>query len=67
MSSRLAHRPRYRNMRQFVQSSRSLRQKFSRTGWTYRSQKVFYEKRVLGYGLSLLPLGRRLAPHILAY
>lgn len=60
MSSRIAHRPRYRNMKQLAQSSFHTRQDYLRTRWVYRKQTVRYEKHPLGYGLSLLPIGYRL-------
>lgn len=60
MSSRIAHRPRYRSMKQLAHSSFHPRQEYLRTRWTYRKQSVRYEKRPLGYGLSLIPFGYRL-------
>jgi hypothetical protein len=61
MSKRIAHRARYRNMRQFpLFFSRSRRDFFS-IRWTYRRQTPLYEKRALGYGLSLIPIDFRLS------
>gem|GEM_PF-618689 len=57
MRRRIAHRPRYRNMRQLVQPPLHPHQNFFRTCWTYRHQKPSYEKRPLGYRLSLIPPG----------
>lgn len=58
MSSRIAHRPRYRTMRQLAQSSQHSRYEFfRRSRWTYRTQALQLEKHPLGYGLSLIPLG----------
>ncbi|MBV9710963.1 MAG: hypothetical protein JO011_08625 [Ktedonobacteraceae bacterium] len=57
MSGRIAHRPHYRHVRQFVPSYKSTRQPFFRTRWSYRRQSPSYEKRPLGYGLSLIPFG----------
>ncbi len=53
MSGRVAHRPHYRHMRQFVPSYKSTRQSFFRTRWSYRRQSPSYEKHPLGYRLSL--------------
>ncbi len=57
MSGRIAHRPHYRNMRQSGPLSRYTRQPFFYTRWSYRRQSLSYEKRPLGYGLSLIPFG----------
>ena len=57
MSGRIAHRPHYRNMRQFGPLSRSTRQSFFYARWSYRRQSLSYEKRPLGYSLSLIPFG----------
>ena len=60
MSRRIAHRARYRNMRQFpLFFSRSRRDSFF-IGWTYRRQTPLYEKHTLGYGLLLIPIDFRL-------
>jgi hypothetical protein len=59
LSRRIAHRPRYRNIRQFIQPSERSRQHFFRTRWTYRRQTTDYEKHPLGYGLSLIPVPLR--------
>jgi hypothetical protein len=66
MSRRIAHRPRYHNMRHLVQPQFRSRQTFLRTRWTYRRQKPVYEKRPLGYGLSLIAVGYRFVPAMLA-
>ena len=55
MSGRIAHRPRYRNTHQYMQSSFNARQKFFSKHWTYRRQKPVFERHPLGYGLSLIP------------
>ena len=55
MSGRIAHRPHYRNMRQFAPSYNNARQPFFRTRWSYRRQSPSCEKHPLGYRLSLLP------------
>lgn len=55
MSGRIAHRPRYRNTRQYIQSSFNARQNFFSKRWTYRPQKPVFERHPLGYGLSLIP------------
>lgn len=60
MSARIAHRPRYRMMHHPVQPPRNARYLFLNNRWTYRGQKLRYEKRPLGYGLSLIPFGYRL-------
>jgi hypothetical protein len=57
MSGRIAHRPHYRTMRQTGHLSRSTRQSFFYARWSYRRQSLSYEKRPLGYSLSLLPFG----------
>ena len=57
MSGRIAHRPHYRHMHQVVSPFKSTRQPFFRTHWSYRRQSLSYEKRPLGYGLSLIPSG----------
>lgn len=68
MSDRIAHRPRYRTMRQFALSSHHSRQDFfQRTRWTYRKQTVHYEKHPLGYSLSLIPLTYRLMANSIAW
>ena len=59
MSSRIAHRPHYRNTRNLVQASLYTRNKFFHTRWTYRNQSVRYEKHPLGYKLSFIPFGYR--------
>jgi hypothetical protein len=59
MSRRIAHRPRYRNMRQLVQPPLHPRQNFFRSRWTYRHQRPSYEKHPLGYRLSLIVPGYR--------
>jgi hypothetical protein len=65
MSRRIAHRPRYRNMRQLVQPQPHPRQNFFHTRWTYRHQKSSYEKHALGYRLSLIPISYRFIPGIM--
>jgi hypothetical protein len=62
MSQRIAHRPRYRSMRQLIPPSLRSHQSFFRERWTYRRQETRYEKRPLGYGLSLIPVTYHLAP-----
>ncbi len=60
MSNRIAHRARYRNMRQFpLFFPRSRHDSFSMR-WTYRRQTPLYEKRAPGYGLLLIPIDFRL-------
>ena len=61
MSRRIAHRARYRNMRQFPLFFPRSRHDFFRMRWTYRRQTPLYEKHVLGYSLSLIPIEFRLA------
>ena len=58
MGRRIAHRPRYQSMRQLTQPQFSSRHGFflSRARWSYRQQKSRYEKRRLGYRLSLIPI-----------
>jgi hypothetical protein len=62
MSDRIAHRPRYRSMRQLIQPSLRSHQSFFRNRWAYRRHEATYEKRPLGYGLSLIPVAYRLVP-----
>ena len=66
MSQRIAHRPRYRSVRQLVPPSlRSYKSSF-RDRWTYRRhQGHLNEKRPLGYGLSLIPVTYHLTPTLL--
>ncbi|HLZ56488.1 MAG TPA: hypothetical protein VKR06_06025 [Ktedonosporobacter sp.] len=60
MSRRIAHRPRYRNQQQRIPPSLHARQNLFYSRWAYRRQQLAYEKRPLGYGLSLIPFGYRL-------
>jgi hypothetical protein len=55
MRGQIPHRPRYRMMRHLVQSHLHSRQSFFNGRWSYRQQVNSYEKRALGYGLSLVP------------
>jgi hypothetical protein len=57
MSGRVAYRPHYRHTRQGVSPSKNTRQSFFYTRWSYRRQSLSYEKRPLGYSLSLIPYG----------
>ena len=57
MSGRIAHRPHYRHVRQAGHLSQSTRHPFFYTRWSYRRQSLSYEKRPLGYSLSLIPFG----------
>jgi hypothetical protein len=60
MSRRIAHRPRYRNMRSIPQPSLRSHKDFFRNNWTYRRQGIPFQKRTLGQGLLLIPWGYRL-------
>lgn len=60
MSRRIAHRPRYRSIRQIVSPLHNTRRTFFRERWSYRRRDLDYEKRPLGYGLSFVPFGYRL-------
>jgi hypothetical protein len=60
MSRRIAHRPRYRNMRHLILSSPRSRQDFFHLRWLHRRQTSHYEKHALGYGISLIPVNYRL-------
>ncbi len=62
MSQRIAHRPRYRSMRQLIPPSLRSHPSFFRQRWTYRRQEVRYEKHSLGYSLSLIPVTYHLTP-----
>jgi hypothetical protein len=62
MSGRIAHRPRYRSMRQLIPPSLRSHQSFFRDRWIYRRRETFYERHPLGYGLSLIPVAYHLAP-----
>lgn len=66
MSSRVAHRPHYRNTHHLVQASLYTRNKFFHTRWVYRNQSVRYEKHPLGYSLSFIPLSYRFMHNIVA-
>jgi hypothetical protein len=54
MSGRIAHRPRYRNLKYLYQPSSRTRKDFFRTRWTYRAMPP-YQKPKLGQGLALIP------------
>ena len=58
MSRRIAHRPRYRDMRHLSQPSLRTRQEFFRQCWTYRRWNLSYPKPILGQGLLLVPFYR---------
>ena len=60
MSRRIAHRPRYHNMRSIPQTPLRSHKDFLRYRWIYRSQNKPYQKRTLGQGLMLIPWGYRL-------
>ena len=60
MSRRIAHRARYRNMRHFTLFPPRSRHDFFSIRWVYRRQTTPYEKRSLGYRLSLIPIDFRL-------
>ena len=57
MSGRIAHRPNYRISRRFPQPPRHSQKEYLRTRWTYRQQRLQFEKHPLGYGLSLVSFG----------
>ncbi|HLZ80499.1 MAG TPA: hypothetical protein VKP04_02625 [Ktedonobacteraceae bacterium] len=57
-SRRIAHRPRYRNLRPLSPPSLRARQEFFRQRWTYRRLNFSYQKPTLGQGLLLLPIYR---------
>ena len=58
MSRRIAHRPRYRDMRHLSQPTLRTRKDFFRHRWTYRRQHLGYPKPILGQGLLLVPFYR---------
>ena len=58
MSRRIAHRPRYRDMRHMSQPSLRTRKEFFRQRWTYHHQNLAYSKPILGQGLLLVPFYR---------
>jgi hypothetical protein len=60
MSRRIAHRPRYHSMRTIPQTPLRSHKDFLRYHWTYRSQKMPYQKRHLGQGIMLFPWGYHL-------
>jgi len=66
MTGRIAHRPNYRISRRFAQPSRLSQKEYLRTRWTYRQQRLQFEKHPLGYGLSFVPFGYRQIRHIIA-
>ncbi len=66
MSSRIAHRPRYRTTKP-VSSAFYSQQPFFRAYWKYRNNSMSYEKHSLGYRLSLLPLRHRLMQQLVLY
>jgi hypothetical protein len=57
MSRRIAHRARYRNMRQFPLFFPRSRHDYR---WIYQRQTPLYVKHALGYRLSLIPIDFRL-------
>ena len=65
MSRRIAHRPRYRSTRQIISPPHTSHRTFFRERWSYRRRDFTYEKRSLGYGLSFVPFGYRLAQRII--
>jgi hypothetical protein len=67
MSGRIAHRPRYRDTRQYMSSSFNARQKFFCKQWAYRRQKPVFERHPLGYGLSLIPVGYATLKSLIQY
>ncbi|HEU5380105.1 MAG TPA: hypothetical protein VFV38_32170 [Ktedonobacteraceae bacterium] len=60
MSRRLAHRPRYHQMRATSRPLSRPHQDYLRQRWMYRQQHVSYARHPLGYGLSLVPWGWQL-------
>jgi hypothetical protein len=58
MSRRIAHRPRYREMRHLSQPSLRTRKEFFPRRWTYRRLNFSYQKPTLGYGLLFVPIYR---------
>jgi hypothetical protein len=58
MSRRIAHRPRYRDMRYLSQPSLRTRKEFFHQRWTYRRQTFTYQKPMLGQSLLLVPFYR---------
>lgn len=66
MSGRIAHRPHYRISRRFAQPLRSSQKEYLHTRWTYRQQRLQFEKHSLGSGLSLVPFGYRFMGGIMA-
>ena len=59
MSRRIAHRPRHHNARYLPQPLPRSHKDYYHHRWTYRRLAVPYQKRKLGQGLLLLPLGSR--------
>jgi hypothetical protein len=66
MSRRIAHRPRYHQLRPLPHSSPRSHKDFLRNRWTYRKQTIHYQKRTPGQGLLLIPWGYRLVRGILS-
>ncbi len=58
MSGRIAHRPRYRNLKHLSQPTLRTRKDFFRTRWTYRRLANTYQKPILGQSLLLVPFYR---------
>jgi hypothetical protein len=58
MSRRIAHRPRYREMRHLSQPSLRTRKEFFPRRWTYRRLNFSYQKTTLGRGLLFAPIYR---------
>ncbi|GCE49359.1 hypothetical protein EI42_02470 [Thermosporothrix hazakensis] len=59
MSSRIAHRPRFRALppQAFTRFPAQAYKKYYLARWTYRPQHSTYEKHPLGYGLTRIPYG----------
>lgn len=67
MSRRIAHRPRYHQMRPLPHPSLRSHKDFLRTRWTYRHQTIPYQKRSPGQGILHFSWGYRLVRGVLGH
>jgi hypothetical protein len=61
MSRHLAYRPHHHLTRAIPRPLYQSQREYLRQHWVYRQQSVSYPRRPLGYGLSLVPWGWKLA------
>lgn len=64
MTTRLAHRPRYSPARFQARPLSRSHQDYLHQRWTYRQQHILRPRHAPGYGISLVPWGRRPMRHL---